>query len=105
MPPANPSEKFLTKPIRNKTMPRKASQLGGAQQTFKMLSHCSALAEFWRASFFFSAVLEGWLLGGLSLGTKGVLALGTAQRNIAAALVVGEESFDESSLPLSACIF
>ena len=31
----------------------------------------------------------GWLLGGPGLGTKGVLALGTAQRNIAAALVVG----------------
>jgi len=35
----------------------------------------------------------GWLLGGPSVGTKGVLALGTAQRNIAAALVVGGKSF------------
>ncbi len=32
----------------------------------------------------------GWLLGGPGLGTKGVLSLATAQRNIAAALVVGQ---------------
>jgi len=37
----------------------------------------------------------GWLLGGPGLGTKGVLALGTAQRNIAAALVVGGQNFDD----------
>jgi BASS family bile acid:Na+ symporter len=37
----------------------------------------------------------GWLLGGPALGTKGVLALGTAQRNIAAALVVGGKDFDD----------
>jgi BASS family bile acid:Na+ symporter len=37
----------------------------------------------------------GWLLGGPGLGTKGVLALGTAQRNIAAALVVGGKGFDD----------
>jgi BASS family bile acid:Na+ symporter len=37
----------------------------------------------------------GWLLGGPGLGTKGVLALATAQRNIAAALVVGGKDFDD----------
>jgi len=37
----------------------------------------------------------GWLLGGPSFGTKGVLALGTAQRNIAAALVVGGQDFED----------
>jgi len=37
----------------------------------------------------------GWLLGGPGLGTKGALALGTAQRNIAAALVVGGKNFDD----------
>ena len=37
----------------------------------------------------------GWFLGGPGLGTKGVLALGTAQRNIAAALVVGGKDFDD----------
>jgi BASS family bile acid:Na+ symporter len=37
----------------------------------------------------------GWLLGGPGLGTKGVLALGTAQRNIAAALVVSGQNFDD----------
>jgi bile acid:Na+ symporter, BASS family len=37
----------------------------------------------------------GWLMGGPGVGTKGVLALGTAQRNIAAALVVGGKDFDD----------
>ena len=37
----------------------------------------------------------GWILGGPAFGTKGVLALGTAQRNIAAALVVGGKDFDD----------
>jgi BASS family bile acid:Na+ symporter len=37
----------------------------------------------------------GWVLGGPGLGTKGVLALATAQRNIAAALVVGGKDFDD----------
>jgi BASS family bile acid:Na+ symporter len=37
----------------------------------------------------------GWLLGGPSFGTKAVLSLGTAQRNIAAALVVGGQNFED----------
>jgi len=37
----------------------------------------------------------GWLLGGPGRDTRSVLAMGTAQRNIAAALVVGGQSFDE----------
>jgi BASS family bile acid:Na+ symporter len=40
----------------------------------------------------------GWLLGGPAFGTKGVLALGTAQRNIAAALVVGGKNFDDPNV-------
>jgi bile acid:Na+ symporter, BASS family len=40
----------------------------------------------------------GWLLGGPGLETKGVLALATAQRNIAAALVVGGKDFDPKVL-------
>lgn len=40
----------------------------------------------------------GWLLGGPSFATKGVLALGTAQRNIAAALVVGGKNFDDPNV-------
>ena len=40
----------------------------------------------------------GWLLGSSGLGTKGVLALGTAQRNIAAALVVGGKNFDNPTV-------
>ena len=45
--------------------------------------------------FLFLGVGIGWFLGGPGLGTKGVLALGTAQRNIAAALVVGGKDFDD----------
>jgi bile acid:Na+ symporter, BASS family len=37
----------------------------------------------------------GWLLGGPGSATKRVLALGTAQRNIAAALVVASQSFSD----------
>jgi BASS family bile acid:Na+ symporter len=37
----------------------------------------------------------GWLLGGPGNETRRVLALGTAQRNIAAALVVGSQSFSD----------
>jgi len=45
--------------------------------------------------FLLVGVGVGWLLGGPGLGTNGVLALGTAQRNIAAALVVSGQSFDD----------
>jgi BASS family bile acid:Na+ symporter len=38
----------------------------------------------------------GWLLGGSSAGTKRVMALGTGQRNIAAALVVASQSFSDA---------
>jgi BASS family bile acid:Na+ symporter len=37
----------------------------------------------------------GWLLGGPAADTRRVLGLGTAQRNIAAALVVGSQSFSD----------
>jgi len=37
----------------------------------------------------------GWLLGGPGNDTENVLALGTAQRNIAAALVVASQSFSD----------
>ena len=37
----------------------------------------------------------GWLLGGPGMDTRRVLALGTAQRNIAAALVVAGQSFSD----------
>ncbi len=37
----------------------------------------------------------GWLLGGPGTDTKRVLALGTAQRNIAAALVVASQNFSD----------
>jgi bile acid:Na+ symporter, BASS family len=37
----------------------------------------------------------GWLLGGPGPDTRSVLALGSGQRNIAAALVVGGQNFDD----------
>src|ERR1700756_3304720 len=48
--------------------------------------------------FLLSGAGIGWLLGGPAFGTKGVLALGTAQRNIAAALVVGGKNFDHPNV-------
>jgi bile acid:Na+ symporter, BASS family len=40
----------------------------------------------------------GWVLGGPAADTRPVLGLGTAQRNIAAALVVGSQSFIDPSV-------
>jgi BASS family bile acid:Na+ symporter len=40
----------------------------------------------------------GWLFGGPDIDTKRVVALGTAQRNIAAALVVASQSFDDAKV-------
>jgi BASS family bile acid:Na+ symporter len=40
----------------------------------------------------------GWMLGGSQPDTRGVMALGTAQRNIAAALVVGGQNFSDPSV-------
>jgi BASS family bile acid:Na+ symporter len=45
--------------------------------------------------FLLASFGTGWLLGGPGLETRGVLALGTAQRNIAAALVVGGQNFSD----------
>jgi bile acid:Na+ symporter, BASS family len=45
--------------------------------------------------FIASGFVVGWLLGGPEISTRRVLALGTAQRNIAAALVVGSQSFSD----------
>jgi bile acid:Na+ symporter, BASS family len=49
------------------------------------------------ASIFFIAVGSGigWVLGGPQSDTRGVMALGTAQRNIAAALVVAGQNFKD----------
>jgi len=45
--------------------------------------------------FLAAGLAIGWLLGGAGAGVKSVLALGTAQRNIAAALVVGGQNFTD----------
>ena len=38
----------------------------------------------------------GWFLGGPRVETRSVMALGAAQRNIAAGLVVAKQNFDDS---------
>jgi BASS family bile acid:Na+ symporter len=43
--------------------------------------------------FILAALIIGYLLGGSDRGDKSVLGLGTAQRNISAALVVGAQNF------------
>jgi BASS family bile acid:Na+ symporter len=40
----------------------------------------------------------GWMIGGPGSDTRRALALGTGQRNVAAALVVASESFDDPSV-------
>ena len=40
----------------------------------------------------------GWMLGGPGIDARRALALGTGQRNIAAALVVASESFSDPSV-------
>ena len=52
------------------------------------------------ASVFFIAAGAGigWLLGATQSDTRGVMALGTAQRNIAAALVVGGQNFNDQKV-------
>ena len=46
-------------------------------------------------AFLAAGYAVGWALGGPTADTRQVLALGTAQRNIAAALVVANQSFDD----------
>ena len=48
--------------------------------------------------FIASGYALGWVLGGPAPGTRPVLGLGTAQRNIAAALVVGGQNFKDPSV-------
>ncbi|MCO8267146.1 hypothetical protein NKF06_11225 [Haloferax sp. AB510] len=45
--------------------------------------------------FVAGAFAIGYLLGGAETGRKSVLGLGTAQRNISAALVVGAQNFQD----------
>jgi len=46
----------------------------------------------------------GWLLGGRNVDTKRVMALGTGQRNAAAALVVARESFDDPKVVVTVIV-
>jgi BASS family bile acid:Na+ symporter len=46
----------------------------------------------------------GWVLGGSTKETRSVLGLGTAQRNIAAALVVANQSFDDPNVVVTVVV-
>jgi bile acid:Na+ symporter, BASS family len=48
--------------------------------------------------FLLAGTAIGWFLGGPNFEIKGVLSLGTAQRNIAAALVVAGQNFDDPNV-------
>src|ERR671912_624078 len=50
------------------------------------------------AAFLAVGYAVGWALGGPGSDTRAVLGLGTAQRNIAAALVVANQSFDDPNV-------
>ncbi len=49
-------------------------------------------------------LLVGWTLGGPGTDKKSVLALSTAQRNIAAALVIAGQSFDDPEVAVSVIV-
>ena len=58
----------------------------------------ASLFSLFSSLFFFDSTFGvgiGWLFGGPDVDTKRVMALGTGQRNIAAALVVASQSFDD----------
>ena len=61
-------------------------------KVLQVLGTRGILAGFLFIAFGFGV---GWLLGGTSTDIRRVLALGTAQRNIAAALVVASQSFSD----------
>jgi bile acid:Na+ symporter, BASS family len=45
--------------------------------------------------FLVAGSIMGWFLGGSAVETRSVMSLGTAQRNIAAALVVAKQNFSD----------
>ncbi len=65
------------------------------QYIISLFGSYGILASFIVVGFGFGV---GYLLGGPSTGTKRVLSLGTGQRNIAAAMIVALQNFDEAVL-------
>ena len=61
----------------------------------KVLEVFGTMGIFAGLLFIVAGFLVGWLLGGSDAGSKRVMALGTSQRNIAAALVVAGQSFSD----------
>jgi len=62
------------------------------QNVFSLFGTRGVLASI---LFIVAASGMGWIMGGPAPDTKGVLALGSAQRNIAAALVVAGQNFED----------
>jgi len=61
----------------------------------KVLQVFGTMGIFAALLFIAAGYIVGWLLGGREHGIKSVMALGTSQRNIAAALVVAGQSFSD----------
>ena len=65
-------------------------------QTLISVIGTGALAAF--AVLIVGSLAVGWVLGGPRADTRPVLGLGTAQRNVSAALVVGAANFDDPNV-------
>ena len=63
-----------------------------------MLSILGSLGIVSAAIFVVICCAIGWMLGGPATDTRGVLSLGTAQRNTAAALVVAGQNFSDAKV-------
>jgi len=65
-------------------------------QTLISVVGTGALLAF--ALLIVGSLVVGWVLGGPGTDTQSVLGLGTAQRNVSAALVVGAANFDDPNV-------
>ena len=70
------------------------SVLGLVLNFSSMIALVGSLGILAAIIFLVLALLIGYLLGGSGAGNKSVMGLGTAQRNISAALVVAAQNFD-----------
>lgn len=70
-----------------------------------VLSVIGTLAILAAVVFIGACLALGWVLGGPAADTRGVLGLGTAQRNTAAALVVAGQNFDDPKVVVMITVF
>ena len=68
---------------------------GGQLRVSLALSVVGAVAIVAIIAFLGVALVAGFLLGGPGSGTRSVLGLGTAQRNLSAALIVAAQNFSD----------